>query len=868
MGITMKTWGHGNFQPICRLPDGTKSVWKVRLLTRLSAAVFGLFLALNLANAQIINTVAGGGVGDGGAAASASLASPLSVAVDGAGNLYVAEYFNHRVRKITVATGVITTVAGNGSSGFAGDGGAATSAGLSYPSGVALDSAGNLYIADTNNHRIRKITAATGVITTVAGNGSSGFAGDGGVATSTSLSYPSRVAVDGAGNLYVADTYNHRIRKIMAITGAITTVAGNGTSGFAGDGGAATSASLKYPYDVALDSAGNLYVADSYNHRIRKITVATGVITTVAGNGTSSFAGDGGVATNASLNYPSGVTIDGAGTLYVADTANFRIRKITAATGVISTVAGNGSSGLAGDGGAAASASLRPFGVALDSAGNLYVADADNGRIRKLTAATGVINTVAGIGYHSFAGEGGAATSANLDFPQGVALDSAGNLYIADTKNHRIRKITAATGVITTEAGNGRSGFWGDDGVATSADLDHPSGVALDSAGNLYIADTKNHRIRKITAATGVITTIAGNGRSGFTGDGGAATSTSLGDPLGVAIDSAGNLYIADTNNHRIRKITVTGQITTVAGSYSVGFAGDGGAATSAAMNYPSGVTVDGAGNLYVADSGNHRIRKITAATGVITTVAGNGTSSFAGDGLAATSASLNYPRGVTADGAGNLYVADSGNHRIRKITAATGVISTAAGNGLISFAGDGLAATSASLYLPNGVAVDSAGNLYAADTANERIRKITAATGVINTVAGNGSSSFAGDGGAAIIAILGQPYGVTVDSAGNLYVVDAFHDRIRKITATTGVITTVAGNGSSSFTGDGGAATNASLDFPQGVAVDSAGNFYVADSSNNRIRKITVATGVITTVAGNGQNGFEGDGGQPFSRR
>ena len=346
-----------------------------------------------------------------------------------------------------------------------------------------------------------------------------------------------------------------------------------------------------------------------------------------------------------------------------------------------------------------------------------------------------LIETVAGAGSPYYGGDGGPATAAYLFYPAGVALDGAGNLYIADLENSRIRKVDAA-GVITTVAGDGRCCYSGDGGAAVAARLSSPRGVAVDGAGNLYIADTRNNRIRKVDAA-GVITTVAGTGTEGFGGDGGPAVAAQLNRPTGVASDGLGNLYIADWGNHRIRKVDAAGVITTVAGTGPTGegeggFGGDGGAATAAQLNRPFGVAVDGAGNLYIADNRNHRIRKVDAA-GVITTVAGTGnTWGFGGDGGAATAAQLAWPRGVAVDGAGNLYIAD-GNHRIRKVDAGD-VITTVAGTGTFSytgagrgFGGDGGAATAARLSSPSGVAPDGAGNLYIADTENQRIRRVSA---------------------------------------------------------------------------------------------------------------------------------------------
>ncbi|MDM8522467.1 SBBP repeat-containing protein [Desulfococcaceae bacterium HSG8] len=339
------------------------------------------------------------------------------------------------------------------------------------------------------------VSVLGGNISTVAGDGTGGFGGDGGPATNASLNYPGGVAFDSAGNLFIADQWNHRIRKVDAITGNISTAAGNGTSGFGGDGGPATNASLNGPYGVAFDSAGNLFIADLSNHRIRKLDATTGNISTVAGDGTRGFGGDGGPATSASLYYPIGVAFDSAGNLFIADWYNHRIRKVDATTGNISTVAGNGTGGSGGDGGPATSANLNePIGVTFDSAGNLFIADYKNNRIRKVDATTGNIST-GGSG-----GDGGPATSASLYYPTGVVFDNAGNLFIADQWNHRIRKVDATTGNISTVAGNDTGGVGGDGGPATSANLHNPTGVVFDNAGNLLISDRSNHRIRKVEA--------------------------------------------------------------------------------------------------------------------------------------------------------------------------------------------------------------------------------------------------------------------------------------------------------------------------------------------------------------------------------
>jgi len=339
---------------------------------------------------------------------------------------------------------------------------------------------------------------------------------------------------------------------------AISTVAGNGTGDFGGDSGAATSAKLKRPMGVAVDSTGNFYIADTENNRIRKVNASDGKISTVAGTGSSSFGGDSGAATSAQVNGPMGVAFDSAGNLYIADTDNHRIRKINASDGKISTVAGSSSGGFSGDNGAATSAKLnRPAAVTVDSAGNLYIADTENHRIRKVNASDGKISTVAGTGSGDFGGDNGAATSAKLNYPSGVSFDSAGNIYIADKENHRIRKLNVSDGKISTVAGTSSSGFSGDTGAATSAKLFKPAGILVDGSGNLYIGDTENHRVRKVYASTGKIYTVAGNGTSDFGGDNGAATSAKLKKPVGVSLDAFGNLYIADSENNRVRKVTL-----------------------------------------------------------------------------------------------------------------------------------------------------------------------------------------------------------------------------------------------------------------------------------------------------------------------
>jgi sugar lactone lactonase YvrE len=340
----------------------------------------------------------------------------------------------------------------------------------------------------------------------------------------------------------------------------------------------------------------------------------------------------------------------------------------TAVTGSdpISTVAGTGSNGFSGDGGPATAAQLAgPGGVAVDGAGNIYVADEDNRRVRKVTPG-GVITTIAGTGTAGSAGDGGQATSAQLNVPIDVAVDGAGNVYVADQVGNRVRRI-APDGVITTVAGTGVAGFSGDGLAATGAMLANPAGLGVDAAGNLYIADLVNHRIRRVSTS-GIITTIAGTGTAGFSGDGGQATSAQLNNPFDVAVDATGNVYIADAGTHRVRKVSVSGMITTIAGSGSPGFSGDGGQATSAQLRAPQRVAVGPDATVYVTDSGSLRVRAITAAT--IATVAGNGVAGFSGDGGPAIAASLQAPAGLAVDVSGSLLITDIGRPSVRKVTA------------------------------------------------------------------------------------------------------------------------------------------------------------------------------------------------------
>jgi len=747
----------------------------------------------------------------------------------------------------------------------------AKSANVVQPIGVAVDSRNNIYAVSPDQNRVFKIDAL-GAITVVAGSGPHGYSGDNGRATNAELYTPQGVAVDGSGNIYIADTVNERIRVVNTQTapirvanvtiqpGEIATVAGTGAYEYSGDGIPATNAELEYPNGVAVDRSGRIYIADTYNQRIRVVD-NNGIISTVAGTGTQGYGGNGGEATKAELNFPNGVAVDGSGKIYVADTYNQCIRVVDN-SGIISTVAGTGTQGYGGDGGPATKAELdNPVAIALDGSGNLYIADLDNQRIRVVNTGTkaitvanatvqpGDIATVAGTGTQGYSGDSGPGTKAELDNPNGVTVDGSGNLYIADTDNQRIRvvntarnsvavaNITIQAGDMATVAGNGTLSYAGDGESAVGASLYDPEDVAIDAMGNVFIADLDNQRVRVVNTGTKAITvanvtiqpgniaTVAGTGTQGYSGDSGPATKAELYNPVAIALDSSGNLYIADLDSQRIRVVNTgtkattvanatiePGNITTVAGKGTQGYSGDGGPATKAELDNPNGVIVDGAGNLYIADTDNQRIRVVNTGTKPIT---------------------------------------------VANVTVQPGDIATVTGTGRKGYSGNSGPSTTAELHYPIGLAVDDSGNLYIADTNNDTIRVVNTGTkaitvanttiqpGNIATVAGTGSYDYNGDGLAIInegipatSAPIYDPAGVAVDSAGNIYISDTYNQRIRVVNA-KGIIHTIAGTGIYGNTGDNSPAESAMLAYPYGIKLDSAGNIYFADSGNHRICKI-----------------------------
>jgi hypothetical protein len=866
--------------------------------------------------------------GNGGQATAAGLNNPEGIAYDSRGNTYISDYNNNVIRVVNSA-GVISAFAGTGAAcpsgtgNACGDGGAASAATFNNPSALQFDSQGNLFVADLADNRIRKIAVdpATGgvdaasIVSTVAGTGAAGTTGVGGLATAAALYAPHGLALDAAGDLWIANqglgnsctiAYVPATAQTITIGGTATALtAGHlytvaGVSGQCGGGGSGTVGSttqLSSPTNLALDSANNLYIGDYGNGKVRKLVTSTGVISTVAGTAfgactvtgptqgvapaATPACGDGGPATSATLNGPTGVYVDAAGNIIIGDAFGARVREIygpnsPAGTtpGYITTIAGTSQqctnqaqnntftdgAGNAlnfpncGDGTAATKALVSfPILISVNPQGNILYVDQYDNKIREILERATFPATNVG------------ATSASLNV----------NLSTTGSANTIISSIT----VQTDPAGNPEFIVGTVTGCVIGGTVGNPPGsncvipvtfnpaytgtrsaplMVVTNGGTFQFGLTGTGVAPQAVLAPGVLSTAAGTGTAGTGGNNGPATLATLNQPRSLSFDESGNYYIGDLVSNEVREVTPAGVITDFAGGGTTNYVTtSGGAATTAALSFPTGAAFDPAGNSYVPDFNHHVVARVDAVTKAITVFAGNGTAGYAGDGGLATAAELSGPAAVAVDqSTGNVYIADAGtgatsNQTIRMVNASNGIISTVAGNGTAcasstAACGDGGLGTSAQLNQPNGLALDVNGNLYIADTGDNRVRVLTKTSGIITAVAGTGTAVYSGDGGAATAAGLHTPYQIQVDAAGDVYIADTGNNAVRFVSASTGKISTIIGNGTACTTvpspacGDGGPANVSALNAPTGVALDVSGNIYVAESGSNRVRKIT----------------------------
>ena len=869
---------------------------------------------------QTINTIAGNGssgsTGNGGLATAAELSSEIrAVTVDGLGNVYFVDGGNNEVREINAATGIISVIAGGGSytassgnviSGCGtnqideyGDGCLASQTKLNGPRGLALDKAGNLYIAGYNDDMIHRIDAQTGMMTLIAGvpagvhsGGTASYSGDGTVPSATNyvgLNKPRGVRIDNYGNIWIADTGNNVIRMISATTGKINTLVGantNGTSastaGYLGDGSTANTSAVELsgPTDILFDSQNNAFIADASNHVIREVTwnasaATVGNISTVIGNNAASVAVTSGTlapkpsgwpgptaATTPALGNPTKLAIDSYNNLYFDDSSTSVIYFYDASTQTITPIAGTYGYGFnsvytgfttcaaatdsLGDGCPALQSLFyqgsSALGMTIDNRNNLYITDPNDERLREVTS--------------------------NLNFPS-VALGQS----VTQTLEFHFSKadaMAASNGMVL----NPKSGDYSISSAPVCA-------VASDNTSNCTLSISFAPLVPGLRTASLMVTGVLSSRSFPLTGIGTAAltsfdpgTIATQGSGLlsaqGTAFDAAGNLYIADTGNNRVVEITAAGVQTTLAGTGTAGYSGDGAVATSAKLNAPTAVAVSAAGTVFIADTGNNVVRAVNTANGFISTYAGSGASGCPsaisvdamGDGCPATQATLKAPAGLTVASNGDLFIADTGNNLIRRVDFGSGIINLHAGpqskvtcSTSTDSYGDGCPLLSAATLFnaPSGLASDASGNIYVADSGDNVIRELSSGTGLITLLAGNGQSVFTGDGGPATAASLNAPKGIAVDAAGNLYIADTGNAVVRTVSANTGQISTLLGlGGTAGAAGGSGVASQLLLSSPSAVALDAHGDLAIADTGNSREIEDNRQAGLLAFGRGN----------------
>lgn len=639
-------------------------------------------------NNGILHLLAGNGVpgdsGDGGPCSKAQFDQPHDLRIDKHGNLFISDLGNNKIRRIDSSTGIVTTIAGNGKVGRGGKGGLATNAELDTYCGIAIDSKDNIYISSEWANNILRIDAQTGIIELFAGWDArhhpsetktsrpmfgptlsmGGYHGDGGPAKKAGFYHPEHLEFDSKGDLFVCDNSNNRIREIDMKTGIISTVFGNGQTASNGDGGPAVEASVFMPDAICFDKYDNLYVGEKYGFRIRKVNSKTGIVETLVGNGVPGFGEEGLTGQETHCNSCEvGLWVDNDGKVLWTDCSG-RVRQFDPITEIVTTVLGGTT---IHDNGPASKAFLRgPGGLSIGPNGHIYIADTFNQRIRVVDPSTGIIKTVAGNGARAHGGDNGPALQAYLGNPYDVSVDSKGRVVIADTRHGHVRRVNQ-TGIITAVAGTGNKWDTGDGGPANSASLMHVISVEHSISDDIFLGDGDAGRIRKIDSNTNIIETIAGKGIKGYSGDNGLATSAEIGSPTAIRIDNQHNIYFCDSYSHTVRKIDNEGIITTIIGTGEPGYSPDKSPLDKAMLNSPSGLEISTDGSIYISDSGNNQIRKITVE-GNLETVVGTGKGGDGDDNDLAINATLNWPSGLRLYKDTLLLLSDRYNNKVKAV--------------------------------------------------------------------------------------------------------------------------------------------------------------------------------------------------------